>query len=309
MTRVSGKAAAPDKDCAITIGKFESIHTGHKYLIEETRRRALSRGLSSAVATFDPHPRKVLSDPGYKPLFTREERALLLRGADIDYLLELPFDRDFAAIAPEDFCGILFGRLRGRVLVVGENYRFGRDRAGTPETLKRAAGAYDAEVVVLPHHITEVPGASSRQKVSTSDIRGLIGRHMLEEAGSLLGFYFFVLGAVEHGRKIGRTLGFPTVNIKPEPDKFLPPNGVYATRTNHNGRVYKSVTNIGVRPTVGGGYLGERLIESFLLGFEGDLYGETLLTEFISFIRPERRFGDITSLREQIRQDIMAASE
>jgi riboflavin kinase/FMN adenylyltransferase len=276
------------------------------------------------VATFSPHPCQVLADTGYKPLFTLAERAYILRRLGVDYLLEFPFDNDFAAMHPEDFCTLLLKSLRARVLVVGEGYRFGKGRGGTVETLAQAcrSRAFSTEMVMLPPQTQ----TGTAQKISTSDIRALIAARRLGDAAGLLGFPFFIMGTVRHGQQIGRTMGFPTVNTEVSPEKFLPPDGVYITRTRiikpadktasdadartvdingeTNHAAYRSVTNVGLRPTVAGQTAAVRTVESFLLGFDCDLYGAEIMTEFITFLRPEKRFGNMEQLREQIKKDI-----
>lgn len=304
MIHLCGANVELPADCALTVGKFESLHKGHRKLIQETLRLAAPNGLLSAVVTFNPHPRALLAEPSYQPLFTSAERAHILRGLGVDYLVEYAFDAAFALLSPDAFCKLLFEKLRSRVLVVGECYCFGRNRAGTVDTLIEAARPYNAAVTVVPHQ------SEDGRKISTSDIRAMIAAHHLQEAAKCLGFSFLVMGRVEHGRQIGRTWGFPTVNIRPASDKWLPPNGVYISRTRYGDTVYKSVTNIGVKPTMthsAGGTEAVRIVESFLLNFSGDLYGKEIVTELISFLRPEKNFGYVAALQEQIQRDITAA--
>lgn len=286
--------------CTLTLGKFESLHRGHQYLMEETIRLAKQRGLPSAVMAFEPHPRRVLSDPSYKPMFTPAERRYILRGTEIDYWVECPFDHAFANRSAEDFCTLLFGSLHARVLVVGECFRFGKERAGSVEMLIQTGRRYDAEVSVLAHR------SENGQKIGTSAIRELILAHDMRKTAKGLGFSFFVMGEVRHGDRIGREMGFPTVNILPGADKLLPPDGVYVTRTRLGERLIDSITNVGVRPTIKDSR-NERRVESFLLNFDGEVYGQEIITEFIDYIRPERQFENIGALKSQIAEDIRHA--
>jgi riboflavin kinase/FMN adenylyltransferase len=282
----------------LTIGKFEGLHLGHKALITETVRYAKENALMSVVVTFEPHPSRILYDAGYRPLFTLAEREHVLKALGVDRLATYSFDTDFANLTPEDFCGQLFDEWDVRLLMLGEGYRFGRERAGTVETIKKMAMARDIKVRVLRH----ITGES--KKISTSDIRAHIQSNALQEAESLLGFPFFVMGTVTHGKKIGNRLGFPTVNIKPPDDKFLPPDGVYITRVLVDSQLHKGVTNVGLRPSVDRD--ASRTVETFLLDFNDDVYGKEIIIEFLRFIRPERRFDTLSDLKGQITKDVAA---
>ena len=328
MITLRGKDLRLPGPSVLAVGKFECIHLGHRALIDEVVRLAQrgtalgSSALISAMIVFEPHPYRVLVDPKYKPLFTGPEREFLARRLDIDYLLEYPFDREFAAMPPADFCRLLFEDLQGRIIVVGEGYRFGHKREGTIDTLRQIARKYGAQVhVVAPRkgdmntrindimpfsdlgageHISHLHNMS---KISTSTIHGLLSQNKLTEAESLLGYPFFISGTVAPGRQLGRTIGFPTANLYPQEDKFLLTDGVYATRTILDGNRYKSITNIGVRPTIETTD-APRSVETHLLGYTGvELYGKHIYVEFLSFIRPERRFESLEALKAQILAD------
>lgn len=292
MKILQGKNIKMPVPCVLAMGKFESIHLGHQALINEMKRLADEQNLATALIVFEPHPYQVLVDPSYKPLFTREEREYLVAGIGVDYLLEYPFDANFAALSPEDFCHKLCNDLQARVIVVGSDYRFGHERSGTVDTLRRT----NAQVF----EVTHVGGSN---KTSTSTIRSFLAENNLTQAANLLGYPFFIMGKVTPGRKLGRTIGFPTINIYPASDKFLPADGVYATQTCFDGATYKGITNIGVRPTVEGTD-APRSVETFLLDYPGgDLYGNDIRTEFLQFIRPEQRFESIEALKMQIQRD------
>jgi len=288
------------KPCILAVGKFESIHLGHRMLIAKMVGLAKSTGLTSALVVFVPHPYRVLSDSGYKPLFTREERARLLEPLGVDYLLEYPFDSDFAKISPKVFCRKLYEDLQAKIVIAGEeDYRFGHNRMGTVDTLKQMANNYNAQVHVAAPHTLLATG-----KTSTQAIRKLLSENKFLEAESLLGYPFFIMGKVTPGRQLGRTIGIPTINVYPQHDKFLPQDGVYATRTIIDSHSYKGITNVGIRPTVEN-KKAPRSVETHLLDFNGgELYGKHIHTEFLHFIRPERRFENLDALKAQICEDI-----
>jgi len=261
-------------------------------------RVAEEAGLASALVMFDPHPYQVLADFGYKPLFTSREREYLAGelGA-VDYLLEYPFDRDFAAISPEGFCRMLFEDLQARAVVVGAGYRFGHKRVGTVETLRQMAAAYGAEIhVVEPHGY-----ADGGVKTSTSTVRELLHANQLAEAESLLGYPFFVMGEAVPGEgeampggQVGRNAGPLALSLQPPAEKFLPADGVYATRTtiypagnellslreNRDVRCYYSVAKVS-RPA-GENKDAPRLVETHLLDYNGgEVYGRHVRVEFL----------------------------
>ena len=284
----------------LAIGKFECIHRGHRALLGEVVRLAQSNPLlASAMLVFEPHPARVLFDPGYKPLFTGPEREFLAGRLGLDYLLEYPFDRAFAAMSPAYFCRLLFEEMQVRILVVGEGYRFGHNREGTVATLEQAARERNAKI----HIVSPAAHGLAPAKISTSTIRALLAANQLPEAESLLGYPFFVQGTVTPGRQLGRTIGFPTLNLYPPEGKFLPGNGVYATRTILEGQSYKSITNIGTRPTVAES--SQISVETHLIGYTGgELYGKEVHVDFLRFIRPERKFESLEALKAQIMEDL-----
>ena len=365
MIVLEGEKICMPEPCVLGIGKFECFHLGHKALVSEMMR--LARGdrpapklpgivnisrqspnhdiasalgrrnpnhdIASALVMFEPHPYRVLSDPGYKPLFTGLERERLAEGLGVDFLLKFPFNRDFAAMPPEDFCRMIFEDLQARAVVVGMGYRFGYGRMGTVDTLRKAAGEYGAVVrdvalhgglghavaaqealghATVPHEsLAHTTAAQSEldavHKTSTSTIRELLGDGMLAGAEKLLGYPFFAIGEIARGRQLGRTIGFPTINLYPPVDKFLPGDGVYVSRVCVDGGCYRGVTNIGVCPTVGGGNAA-RTIETYLLDFDGgELYGREAKVEFLRFVRPERKFESLEALKAQILLDCAVA--
>jgi len=286
----------------LAVGKFESIHIGHRALLRSTVHRAQEKGLKSAAMVFMPHPITVLGDSNYKPMFTETEREFLFTECGLDGVVVCQFDKDFAALSPGDFCKKLFCEYNAREIVVGENYRFGRNREGTVETLRNEALKYGGEVFVFC-----LRENSDGAAVSTSLIRNLIAESRLPEAEQLLGFPFFAMGISKKGRQLGRILGFPTINIYPDEKKFLPQDGVYSTKIVIQGEVLRGITNIGLRPTVNSG-MERRSIETHILNMPGhfkkELYDEEVKVEFKKFIRPEQRFDSLDELKMQIAIDI-----
>jgi len=275
---------------AMTVGKFEALHLGHIHLLEATMEYAKANGLVSAMLSFVPHPAQVLSgDRGYKPLFSQKERAFLLEGCGIDYWIPHPFDRDFARLSPRDFCRLLRMQFGCKALIVGEGFRFGHNRSGVPGM------ELGLKIITISH-------LGDGEKISTSKIRQHLANERVAEAAALLGRPFIIMGTVQKGRQLGRTIGFPTANIHPADDKFLPPDGVYATNVIVGGLKKIGVTSIGTNPTVSAGE-SLRKVETHIFGFDADIYGEDIIVELHKFLRPERTFGGIEELRQQIVAD------
>ena len=297
---------------AVTIGKFEALHLGHRSLIDSTVKYANDHGLTSAVLSFSPHPAEVLSNKEYKPLFTKEEQFFLLKKFDIGRWIPFPFDRGFSQMLPEEFCRFLITKFDCRAVLVGEGFRFGRNRAGTAEFLRTMGEELGLEVIIVPY--LQING-DSQTKISTSKIRECLALGKVRKANELLGMPFMVMGTVQKGRQLGRTISFPTANIHPSSDKFLPPDGVYATRVRVIDRSFKTdgpelgpmpgITNIGTNPTVAEEH--RRKAETYIFDFDGDIYGKEILVEFYDFIRPERKFSGLQELEGQIKEDIRKA--
>ena len=296
MIRIVGDLLIP-RETTLAMGKFEGLHKGHRVLLDHVIDASLKSGHASTMVFFEPHPNIVLGSPDYKPLFTSDERLNICEQFGLDFMLELPFDKKFASQSPEDFCKQLFTNHRAKEVFVGEDYRFGYKRTGTVDTLKNIAKNYNAKINVTP--LVTVDGI----KISTSDIRELLEKTELKKVAELLGFPFFIIGHVSHGQKLGARQGFPTINIYPPKNKFLPEKGVYATKTYLDDNVYDGITNIGIRPTFE--EHDTRLsVETHLFNFSGQIYGRDVKTEFLHFIRPEKRFTNANELREQIARDI-----
>jgi riboflavin kinase/FMN adenylyltransferase len=270
----------------LAVGEFDGVHVGHREVI---------RG-SDAVLTFEPHPRTVVAPQSApKLLTTLEQKADLIAALGVGELIVIPFDGERMQQTAQDFIDReLVERLGATCVSVGENFRFG-NRAKGDSALLAAQDAFETRIVEL----VELDG----EIVSSTHIRGLVSTGAVAEASRLLGAPFGMRGIVQHGDKRGRTLGFPTANLIPDPALVVPDHGIYACRAAVPGvGEWTAAVSIGVRPTfvTGRGLL----VEAFLLDFEGDLYGRELRLDFLDRIRGERRFESADALVEQIRRDV-----
>ena len=277
-----------EEQTAVSLGKFDGLHLGHQLLVERILKKK-KEGLKSLIFTFDFGDRPVLLLP--------QEREELLRRRGVDYLLECPFVEEISHMEAEDFVKeILVRRLHARYLAVGTDFHFGHHRKGDYRLLKRMGAEYGFEVEVVEKACWQ------GEEISSSRIRRELEQGNMELVGQLLGYAYSVTGEVLHGRKIGRTLGLPTINLLPEERKLLPPNGVYATRTVIAGEIFEGITNIGYKPTVGGET--RRGVETYLFDLDRDLYGEILTVRFYGFERPEKKFASLEELKNRIEQDV-----
>jgi riboflavin kinase/FMN adenylyltransferase len=296
-------AVAP---CLLVIGNFDGVHLGHAAVLREAVAIAGRKKLGTSVLTFDPHPAAVVGAGAPDVLTTLERRAQLMGALGVDRVWVRRFDAAFAAWSPERFVHELVNRvLQARVVVVGQNFRFGAKRAGDLASLRAMGQELGFEVYV--HAIA----SDERGHYSSTRAREAIEAGDLDEAARVLGRPHELSGPVVQGDQRGRTLGFPTANLHPVAE-MLPPDGVYATRVEQIGddgvarRIGSGggVTNIGVRPTVGDGH---RTVETFVFDFAGDLYGSRLRLHLVARLRGEKRFAGLDELKAQIAADAAAA--
>ena len=285
----------------VALGNFDGVHLGHRAVlrraIEEGRRRA-SR---IVAATFDPHPRAVLT-PGSQPklLTTLELRREALLRYGVDEVREIRFDRELSKKSPEEFVReMLVGEIGAEVVVVGENFRFGHRAAGDAGDLGRLMRSFGGEAYAVP-----VRSEDGKDGISSTRIRALIAGGEVEEAAGLLGSPYVMRGEVVLGDRRGKSLGFPTANVLPDPAVVVPGRGVYAGFVRVGKDVYAACTNVGVAPTF---ERGEGRIEAHLLDFEGDLYGRVVDVSFVRRIRSEKRFSGVDELKAQISRDVEEA--
>jgi len=287
----------------VGLGSFDGLHIGHMALIGTLIGECRLNGLASVVYTFRKHPDNILRKSLVNPLITSiDQKTRILEAHDIDWLFYQDFDEDFSRLSPEAFVkDILVDGLNMKLAVVGFNYRFGYMGKGDSEFMKRLGDRYGFRVIVIP------PVRVKSEVVSSTLIRQYIGKGKMERVFQLLGRHFSLKGTVVDGRRMGRTLGFPTANIIADPGMVVPANGVYITKTFLNGRWMNSVTNVGYAPTVRGTE-GRFSIETHILDYHEDLYGSEIEVCFIKKLRGEKRFESVEALKKQIREDIESAA-
>ncbi len=279
-------------DTAVTIGKFDGIHRGHRKLVEKILEKK-EQGLRTLLFAVD------VSDSF---ILTRGERAALLEKLGLDYLVECPLTDWLRRMRAETFIReILTGAFGARYIAVGEDYRFGYERRGNGALLEKAGRRCGFDVDIVSH---EMDGG---RKISSTYVREELRKGSMEKTAFLMGVPFFVNGEVEHGRGLGHKALLPTVNIRPPREKLLPPNGVYVTYTRFPDGEWQGITNIGYKPTVGGE--ASPGIETYLFDCDADLYGRSCTTEFLHFSRAEQRFSSLEALRSCQKNDIAAAKD
>lgn len=282
----------------LSFGKFDGLHRGHEllmgYMAEKKREQD---GLQAVVFTFDIPPKEQVAGAKAKVLTTNQEKVKLFEDAGIDYLIECPFTKEIMCMEPEAFIAQTVTSLNVKYMVVGTDFRFGHNRRGDYRMLQAFASQYGYEVKVVEKMQEE------GRDISSTFVREEIAAGNMEKANWLLGYAFFVEGRVLHGKKLGKpVLGIPTINLLPPEDKLLPPYGVYVTATEHQGKVYPGITNVGCKPTVGGqNPVG---VETHLFGVSEDMYGEEVKVKFLSRVREERKFEGLAALKAQMEQDI-----
>ena len=282
----------------VTIGSFDGVHRGHREVLRQLTDYARQTGGSSVVLTFWPHPAAVLN-PGSKTalLSTIDEKSLLLAETGIDWLITLPFTKEFSQMEYDRFVtDCLVEKLHIDTLFVGYDNKVGRNGRGQyaeVEALSRQLGFKIKQLSML---------ASDAAPISSTAIRNLLSDGRVVEANQLLGRPYCLAGKVVSGNHIGTTLGFPTANIEPDPCKFVPGNGAYAIRAIANNQEYYGMLNIGNRPTISCN-TEQPTIEAHLFNFSGNLYGQTVSVYFIEKIRNERQFASLDELRAQLYAD------
>lgn len=283
-----------------TIGFFDGVHCGHRYLLSELRREARALALEPLIVTFRQHPREILhSDFVPRLLMTPDERLAMLLAQGIRQVRML----DFAAIQhwnKERFLTYLHNELDVTALLLGYDHRFGSDGNSDYENYQAAAVKTGVRLLRSTQH------KEAGQHVSSTEIRRLLSEGDIEAANRLLGYPYRMEGHIISGKQIGRTIGFPTANIAlPDIHKLIPKSGVYAVEVVLNGITHKGLLNIGTNPTVGG---MEQTLEVHVLDFDGDLYGKPICVYLHRYLRPEQKFDSLEALKRQIVQDIAIAN-
>ena len=274
------------KKTAVTIGKFDGLHRGHQKLVDKIRDYA-SDECDSVLCAFDMHRDAIM---------TNRERREHLEGK-IDCLIDCPFTETLGNMEAEDFIrDILCAGLNAAHIVVGRDFAFGHNKRGSVEMLERYAPRYGYTVDVVEKE------RYGDMIISSTYIRDALAQGDVRLAERLLGYPYELTGPVRHGKQLGRTLGFPTMNVEPEAQKILPRYGVYACRVKIDGEWYNGVGNAGVKPTVTDER--RRLFEVYVYGYEGDAYGKEVTVRFCGFERPEVKFGSVEELKEQVMKDM-----
>ena len=284
----------------LAIGVFDGVHLGHRAVIQRALTDARAAGGTAVVVTFDPHPARVLR-PEQSPLLLTciQHKQQLISALGVENLLIVPFDKTVAAMEPSEFIREIATAAKPlRQICVGENWSFGKGRTGNIHLLKILGEKMGFAAIGIPDvQMNERP-------VSSTVIRNAVQAGDITTAAKLLGRSFSILGTVVAGRKMGRTIGFPTANLATNNEQ-LPPNGVYAVTMQLRGKHLPGVANVGVRPTLEDA--GARVCEVHLFDYTWDFYGEEVEVSFLRFIREERKFQTLDALRDQIAQDVTAA--
>ena len=294
---------------AIALGNFDGIHRGHKTVLQpilDVCKDGSSRHIYPSVVSFSPHPREFLTGAKISLLTPVVEKAAYLGTLGMEQLILLPFNRQLADLNPQEFVAqIIVKQLQAVKVSVGEDFHFGKHRAGTAKDLKNIAADFGIEVCLNSLHRYE-DASRGAVRFSSSLIRQALLSGDIEKVNFMLGRPYNLIGKVVEGQQVGRTIGFPTANLQLPPDKFLPRYGVYAVKVKLPESAIDGVMNIGCRPTVSG---KAPTVEVHLLNWSGDLYGQTLTVSLQKFIRPEQKFPSLAALQEQITADCRAALE
>jgi len=295
------KRSFHEKNLNLTIGNFDGIHLGHQSVIKQLINISQSHNLQSALLSFNPHPREFFSTLNeHFNIITPAFKQTLFEKLGLDIYINFEFDKALASLSPDEFIkSILVEKLSIKNIILGADFKFGKDRKGDLLLLKEKAQKYKFNVIV----IEPVVEANSKKKYSSSIIRKHIKNGMFEEVTKALGRYWHMSGEVILGDQRGRKNGFPTANLEPG-QHILPLKGVYCVYAFINGKQHKGIANFGERPTVDGTKI---LLETHIFDFNGDIYGKELTVEFLTFIRAEQKFDNFEKLKKQIKKDIQTA--
>ena len=295
MIILSGDNKINGSETAVALGIFDGVHRGHRAVIDKAATEASENGLSPAVCTFKT---STISTKGstYRPIYSDETKLVLLEKEGIEYVF-IPDFADVKDMSPEEFVkDILCRILNARIVVCGRDFRFGKNAACSAEGLGEMCGRLGMKLCVVDD-VTE-----NGVRICSADIRRYISEGNIRKANILLGHDYAVVGKVIHGRQLGRKMNFPTANQLMPEGNVMPKFGVYASYAELDGKVYRGITNIGVKPTVESS--GVPLAETHFPKYSGDLYGKDIVVRLSDFIRPEKRFNNTDELRAQINNDV-----
>ena len=284
---------------AVAIGNFDGIHLGHQKILKCLEQKAKDQDLLSLVLTFPPHPEKILGEKRICMIQTLDQRIREIDKFNIQAVLVIPFDREFSCLSGHDFVQkIISDTLKAEVVIVGENFRFGKNREGDTSLLRRLSSLFRFQVHSIPSVIL------NGETVSSSLVRQLLQEGLVEKVHALLGRNYEIEGTVIKGHSRGKSLGFPTANIKTENE--IVPQGVFITQTGIGPQAFPSMTNVGSQPTF---KQKGRHIESFIIDFKKELYGEHISLGFLKKIRDEIKFRAPADLIHQLEKDLAAAKK
>lgn len=292
-----------EKKLCLAIGNFDGFHKGHQAIIRQVKDISLKKNLSSAIMSFNPHPRTFFNKSNENfNIYTKEEKLIFLKEFNIDIYIDFEFNINLSQLTPEDFVkNILVDKLNITNLVVGSEFRFGKDRKGNVSTLNDLSKKNNYNV----HLVDSIMLKDMSSKYSSSIIRKKITEGKIEDVTNSLGRQWYMKGIVIEGQKKARDINFPTANILPS-NHILPKKGVYAVDVIFNNKTYLGISNFGLRPTVDGTKL---LLETHLFNFDQEIYGKELTVRFHTFIRPEVKFSNFKELTKQIKKDVEKAKK
>ncbi|MBR3785517.1 MAG: bifunctional riboflavin kinase/FAD synthetase [Firmicutes bacterium] len=285
---------------AVALGNFDGVHLGHQELIKKAVERAKADGLKAAVFTFSNHPKNLLpKEKKVKNILYKEEKAKIIEDLGVDYLFNIPFTKAIMTMPPENFVQeLLLDKFNMKAAFCGFNYHFGFKAQGNPDILREIGAREGFDVTEMPAY--KIKG----DIVSSSLIRTLIASGQVEKCETYMGRHYAIGGEVVVGNRLGRKLGFPTSNLVIDQDMVTPPNGVYITYCTYNGVQYPSVTNVGIKPTIGH---YTKNVETHIFNFNKELYGKEIKVEFLKKTRDEVKFDNVRDLSEQIVRDCREA--
>ena len=287
---------SPEKDMLLTIGVFDGVHLGHKYLISQLTEHARQQNLLSGVVTFSQHPREVLSPRAKLPYLTNlAEKVSLLKNEGVDAVITLSFTRELAQLSAGQFVSLLKKYLRMSGVIIGPDFALGRGREGNADTLRKLGQEMNFSVTAIP------PIVVNGEVVRSTVIRDALADGDMKRVTNLIGRSFSLQGQVTTGAGRGLELGFPTANLEVDPKQALPADGVYATWAYIDDKAYHSMTNIGRRPTFGG---DGRTVETYILDYHSNLYERELRIDIVERLRGEKRFDSVEELKKQIAEDV-----
>ena len=290
-----------EEPTAVTLGKFDGLHRGHELLMRTVLECKEKYQVASVAFTFDMPPRNRVEEIVANVLTTNDEKQYIFEKQGIDYLVECPFTPEVMSMEPKAFIAWISKALQMKFVVVGDDFRFGFKRSGDYHTLIEHEEEYGYKTIVLDKL------KDSNRDISSTYVREKIADGNIRKANQLLGYNYFIKSEILHGKKLGRRIGMPTINMILPKHKLLPPNGVYVTEVLVDGNTYMGVTNVGCKPTVS----DENIVgvETYIDNFNQDVYGEKIVVSFLEFIRPEMKFASVEELKAQMESDIAVAKK